>query len=76
MAKLEQSQTVTAFGLRDSVPEWREWTGRPLEMILYFADGHVEHAESADVGLNHVMVCETGIFIVAGKLLNPIKIDK
>jgi prepilin-type processing-associated H-X9-DG protein len=69
----KKKETVTSFGLRESVPEVREWTGHPLEMILGFADGHVEHAEGASVGFNHVMVCETGIVIIAGKLLNGIK---
>ena len=74
--KLKLSEHVVSLGLRNSDPQLREFTGHPLEMVLKFADGHIEHAESAAMGLNIVLVCESGIFIIAGKLLNEIKIGE
>jgi hypothetical protein len=72
--KRRKSETVVNLDVRESTPEWREWTGRPMELILSFADGHVEHAEHVGRGFNNVMVCETGIFIISGKLLNKIEV--
>ena len=74
--KLKPSEHIVSFGLRNSDQQLREFTGHPLEMIVKFADGHIEHAESAAMGLNIVLVCESGIFIIAGKLLNSIKIGE
>jgi hypothetical protein len=67
--KQDKSKIVTNVGA------WIESPSTPIELFVEFADGHREPATFEGVGLNLVALCNSGIYVLYGRLLNEIKIE-